>query len=405
MRKLVALLLVSIMAINLNLYADKAVLIDFNRLKANGDGVPADSLDQTAPQMTDYTNHDPINRTQHMPTLIDYSAIAKEIGSNFSDEELKKVAVSLSSYNWDVFLNSSAASNNNKTYSYAKEWHTKFVPVLADDTDLVNVPKSDSTTPPAGMTILGIRVRFPETPYNCWAIIQPPFEIPAYENITTDYKGNPLPADQLNDPKNYGSKFEHGYGVVKNVGVLKSIDLKIYGCQFKNSIGIILKDDNNITTEYDMPQYLDFDGWRKLTWNNPNYITNAANRNLYIVPLYPRSEPYVKIYGFRIYRQGDQYGGDFVTYIKDVVITYDKATIETENAPIENEEAWGILRQRTLEAKDRELRKIGHNQILRYIEKLKMHQETPATTTTTTTTTPTTKTTTPTTTTPTTKKP
>jgi hypothetical protein len=384
MKKWGVLLLILVMAFCITVsYAEKAVLIDFNRLKANGNGIPEQSLDANAAEMTNYKSHDPVNRTQHMPTLIDYSAIAKDIGSNFKEEDLKKVSVSLSAYNWDVFLNSSAAHNENKTYSYAKEWHTKYVPILADDTEVTNVQKSESTNPPEGLTILGIRIKYPETPYNCWAIIQPPFEIPAYENRTTDYKGNLLPQDQLNDPKNYGAKFENGYGVVKNVGNIKSIDIKVYGCQFKNSLAVILKDDNNVVTEYHLPQYLDFDGWRKLTWNNPNYITNAANRNLYIVPLYPRSQPYVKLYGFRIYRQGDQIGGDFVVYIKDVVITYDKATLEAENSPIEHEEAWGILKQRTIEAKNRELRKIGHNQILRYIEKLKMHQDKPTTTTTT----------------------
>ena len=82
----------------------------------------------------------------------------------------------------------------------------------------------------------------------------------------------------------------------------------------------------------------------------------------------------MKLCGFRIYRQGDQVGGNFVTYIKDVYVTYDEAVLDREVA-IDHEEAWGILQQRTIEAKNRELKKIGYNQVLRFIERKKMHKE------------------------------
>jgi hypothetical protein len=351
------------------MFADTSVLIDFAKLKANGNGKPEESLAQDDPKMMDYEDHDRINRKEHMPTLLDYSTIA---GSNFDPEEIKDMKVSLSAYNWDVVLNSSAAHNKNKTYSYALEWHTKFVPVLAGNDDTTG---DQPATTPEGYNILGVRVRFPELSYNNWALIKPPFEIPAYENKDTDYLGNPLPDEERLKKENYGSKFENGFGVVKNVGTLKYISVKVYGCQFKNSIAVLLKDDNNIVTEYHFPQYLDFDGWRELTWKNPNYIENAANRDLFIVPLYPRSEPFVKIDGFRVYRQGDQLGGDFVTYIKDVTVTYDLAVLDKEE-PIDHESAWNILQDRQLEGKQREIRKIGSSQILRFLEKKKMHKET-----------------------------
>ena len=131
----------------------------------------------------------------------------------------------------------------------------------------------------------------------------------------------------------------------------------------------------NIVNEYHFPEYLDFDGWRQITWNNSNYISDVANRELFIVPLYPRHTPYIKLYAFRIYRQGDKAGGDFITYIKDVYVTYDEAVIERVNEPIIHEDAWSIIATRTLEAKQREMRRIGQTQILRYLEKKKMHKE------------------------------
>ena len=49
-----------------------------------------------------------------MRTLIDYDAIA---GSNFTDDEKKKMKVSLSANNWEIILNSSAATVENKRFS------------------------------------------------------------------------------------------------------------------------------------------------------------------------------------------------------------------------------------------------------------------------------------------------
>lgn len=342
-----------------NLFATTKTLIDFDLLKANGNGYdPAQSKELGS---IAYNEH-PADMTQHMPTLVDYSAIA---GSNFTEEETQQMKVSLSPSNWEVHLNSSADTVQNSKYSKCIEWHTKFVRVLRDDTT------TDAGNDPEGYTILGVRVHFPETPYNAWALVTPPFEIPAYEDIVTDPLGNDLPEDQWQQ----SNRYENGYGVIKNVGIIKSIKMRIYGTQFKNSIAILLKDENNEETEYHMPEYLSFDGWRTITWTNPNYIDNVANRDLFIVPLYPRATPFVKVTGFRIYRQGDQIGGDFVTYIRDVQVTYDDAIVVREE-PIEHEAAWGILKARTEEAKKRELSKLGNNQILRYLEKLKMDKST-----------------------------
>ena len=68
---------------------------------------------------------------------------------------------SLAPANWEVKLNASAASVVNKTYSFTKEWHTKYVSVLknSDSTD-------DSTD---DMTVLGVRIHFPDSNFNSWA--------------------------------------------------------------------------------------------------------------------------------------------------------------------------------------------------------------------------------------------
>ena len=389
MRKGICICLIVILAVsfNVNLYAKKAVLVDFHMLKANGDGQNIKSFDQL-----EYNRHLKEN-TMHMPTVVDYAAIASEVGSSFTEEDLKKIKVSLACDDWDVALNSSAAYPINTGYSYCKEWHTKSqikdttgntidISALKPTENLAQSFQTEKGPVNGYYNILGIRVMFHDLPFNAWALITPPFEIPAYENKTTDDNGNPIDIKNImaNEPDKfakeyYGKKFENGYGVIKNVGTIKSIELRVFGCQFKNSISILLKDDNNVINEYQFPQYLDFDGWRRLIWNNPNYINRPENRQLYIVPLYPRNMPFIKLHGFRIYRQGDQLGGNFVTYIKDVIVTYDEAILEKDDETVDHESAWGILEQRTKEAKQRELKKIGNKQMLRYLEGLKMHKD------------------------------
>jgi hypothetical protein len=344
-----------------SLFAKTSVLIDFDKLKANGDGDPKNSLAQDDPKMKDAKDHD-AKRKQHMPTLVSYGDIA---GSSFSDAEKAFMKTSLAASNWDVFLNSSAAFVENQRYSKAIEWHTKAVSILSDGTADANRD---------GYTILGIRIKFPDWPYNCWALIKPPFEIPAFDDRLTNYKGEPeTDAKKLADGKY--KKFD-GYGMVNNVGNIKSIKMKVYGQQFQNSIAVLLKDDLGVISEYSFPQYLDFDGWREITWNNPSYIDNAANRKLYFMPLYPFSEPYVTLNGFRVYRQGDKIGGNFVLYIKDVSITYDLAILDTDPI-VDNEGAWNIIQDKVVESKRREMLKLGQNQILRFLEKKKMDSTAP----------------------------
>lgn len=378
MRKRICILILclSFMLLSFVLFAEEKVLIDFNLLKANSvdgktqeEGTLAPPLAKDSADYKKYDKHSIIinNKevplTQHMETLLDFSGV---VGGSFNEEDRKNMKTSLAPSNWVVKLNSSAAHNENVAFSYCKEWHTKAGPtsILHDITE-PNAPK------PEGYTVLGVRIKFPESNYNCWALIKPPYEIPAYEDKTIDFVGNKIDPSL---PENRGTKYENGYGVIKNVGTIKRIKMRIYGLQFKNSISILLKDDNFKVTEYHFPEYLDFDGWREIVWTNPNYIESVANRELYIVPLYPKTEPYIKLEGFRIYRQGDQWGGDFVTYIKDVKVVYDLAVLIQERE-IDHESAWGILEARTKEAKMRELQRIGDSQLLQYLEKKKQHKE------------------------------
>jgi hypothetical protein len=157
------------------------------------------------------------------------------------------------------------------------------------------------------------------------------------------------------------------------VGILKSVEATLYGSNFPNGFGIVVKDQEGVEQTIFL-DYLEFDGWRKLVWNNPNYVTEVRNREVRKYPLYPNSEPFLKLVGLVFYRDSMQRGGDIVTYVKDIKITYDKALLEAQR-DINDEAIWGILTARQEARKAAEIKRLGNMQVLRTLEKQKMHKE------------------------------
>ena len=82
----------------------------------------------------------------------------------------------------------------------------------------------------------------------------------------------------------------------------------------------------------------------------------------------------MKLIGLILYRDSMQEGGDLVTYVKDIEITYDLALLDTQR-DINDEAIWGILTARQEARKRAELRRVGDMQVLRSLEKEKMHKE------------------------------
>ena len=255
-------------------------------------------------------------------TELDFSSVA---GASFTDAEKAEMKVSLTVEDWRVVLNSSARSVENQSMSYTRE-------------------ASVSGGSFAGQSALGVRVHFPLGPFNAWALVQPAFEIPAYSGVG-------------------GSQFD-GFGVLQNVSVIKEIQVNVYGLNYPHALSIVLEDQENREVEYFLGN-LEFDGWRLLTWRNPAYIEDVRNRELATYPLYPNLAPFVKLKGLRIYRDALKEGGDFVTYIKDINVIYDQATISTVR-DIADEEIWGLIDERSKARNDAQIRRLGERQVLEF---------------------------------------
>lgn len=332
MKRLCILIGVALLLISVSAVAEKSILIDFSTL------------------IKDATLGDNQEATENSDTLVDFSIVA---GSTFDEETKAKMKTSLALDNWDVILASSARTVQNQTKSLTRDSVTSESARPFQDEEMAN------------KHVMGIRIHFPMAPFNSYAIIQPPFEIPAYA-IKTEFQGDKI----VEVEGDLGTKFD-GKGVVRNVGVLKSVEVTVFGSNFPNGFGIILKDQNS-KDQHIFMDYLQFDGWRKLIWNNPNYITEVRNREIKKYPLYPKSEPFRKLTGMIIYRDAMQEGGDIIVYVKDIKLTYDKAILEPVR-DINHEAIWGILSDRQEARRRAELRRVGNRQVERYLEGLKMH--------------------------------
>lgn len=317
-------------------FADEATIIDFTLMDA------------------DIIADDNGNPTQNSRTVMDFSVTA---GATFTDEQKSLMRTSLALPNWEVVLNSSAQNVNSLALSQVK-----------------SAPVKDSATVPfAGQNIMGVRIEFPTWASNANAKIVPAFEIPAYEPLSTaDENGD---RQEPTDEEKASGKtlFEDGYGVVKNVGTIKSLAVTTMGMNFPHKLYVLLKDTDGVERRYLMGT-LGFDGWKELTWMNPAYISEIRNREIRVYPIYPRGLPYVKFTGFEIARDAMHDGDTFIGYFKDVKVIYDKALLTTDR-DIADEDLWGIITEKEALKQSAEMERFGEKQVNRFLEQEKQAQE------------------------------
>lgn len=353
MRKSFIIIAIAFLLIGTFAICEEGVLIDFTKLSAD---ITVDKENAA----TDADGNSVPDQNRH--TVVDYGAVA---GATFTDSQKELMKTSLALGNWEVELNSSARNAVSLSSSVVKAAHVQTEKGSDDEKVAVTVPF-------AGMDVMGVRVVFPETAVNSNAKILPPFEIPAFDPmVDIDDDGN---STGENTSGSTLTRFEDGYGVLKNVGTIKSISVTTMGMNFPHGLYVLLKDTDGVTRRYFMG-YLGFDGWKELIWNNPTYITDVRAREIRLYPIYPRGTPYVKFIGFQITRDAADVGGNFIGYFKDVKIIYDKALLTTER-DIADEDLWGIVSERETAKQNFEMTRFGNKEVDRYLEKAKTATET-----------------------------
>ncbi len=292
------------------------------------------------------------NPTENSRTVMDYSVAA---GATFTSDQKSLMKTSLALPRWEVELNSSARNVEAVAYSQV---------VAAPVKDTADVPF-------AGSNVMGVRVIFPTWNNNANARIVPPFEIQAYEPLSdADENGNRL---QPTDEQKGKYLFEEGYGLVKNVGTLKSIAVTTMGMNYPHQLYVLLKDNDGVERRYLMGN-LYFDGWKTLKWNNPDYISDVRTREIRVYPIYPRGLPFVKFCGFQVTRDASHIGDNFIGYFKDVKIIYDLAVLSADR-DIDDEDLWGIIGKKEQARQNNEMSRFGNKQVNRFIEQEKMATE------------------------------
>ena len=336
MKKTFGLIAAAMLLVGGVAFADEAILIDFTLLDA------------------DCVENESGNATQNKHTVMDYSVSA---GATFTQDQKDLMKTSLALPEWEVQLNSSA----------------KTVASLADSQVVAAPVKGEADVPFAGSNVMGVRIVFPTWNSNANAKIVPPFDIPAYEPLA-DADDSGVRQEPTDEQKASGKTlFEDGYGIVKNVGTVKSIAVTTMGMNYPHGLYVLLTDNDNVERRYFMG-YLGFDGWKELKWNNPQYISEIRNREIRVYPIYPRGLPFIKFKGFQITRDAAHIGGDFIGYFKDVKIIYDKALL-TSDRDIADEDLWGIIGKKEDARQNAEMQRFGNKQVNRYLEKAKLATE------------------------------
>lgn len=347
MKKTLVLSAAAMMLVGASAFAKESTLIDFTKLDADIAVKMSDSDDGSTPN-------------QNKRTVMDYSIAA---GATYSQEQKDLMKTSLYLGEWEVELNSSARNVTSLGLSQVKAAQVS----------------ENAKVPFAGSKVMGVRVVFPEGAFNANAKIVPPFTIPAYEPYTeADDSGNRQP--QTDEQKASGrTLFEAdddespAYGIVKNVGTIRSISVTTLGMNFPHGLYVLLGDTDGNHRRYFMG-YLGFDGWKQLTWSNPDYISEVRTREIRVYPVYPRGLPFAKFEGFQVTRDAAHVGGDFIGYFKDVKIIYDKAELTSER-DIADEDLWGIVTKKEKARQNAEMTRFGNKQVNRYMERSKMATE------------------------------
>lgn len=315
-------------------FAKESVLIDFTQLDA------------------DTVADENGNPTENSRTVMDYSVSA---GATFTSDQKSLMKTSLALPNWEVELNSSAQN----------------VASIALSQVVAAPVKESADVPFAGKNVMGVRVLFPSWNSNANAKIIPPFEIQAYEPLA-DADENGVRQAQTDEQKGK-YLFEDGYGLVKNVGTLKSISVTTMGMNFPHQLYVLLKDNDGVERRYLMGNLM-FDGWKTLVWNNPDYVSEVRRREIRVYPIYPRGTPFVKFCGFQVTRDASDIGENYIGYFKDVKIIYDLAVLSSDR-DIDDEDLWGIITKQERDRQNGEMSRFGSKQVTRYIEKEKMATE------------------------------
>lgn len=240
-------------------------------------------------------------------------------------------------------------------------WTAKLIPSsnTTKGRDKTFVLPVDKSIEYQDQNILGVRVYFPQRHSNSHVEIYPPFEIPSF-------------FEDPDNPDGMGTYFINK-GVIRNVGIIRRIYVRVLGNGFDYRFYIRIKDQNNNIRDIHMGM-INFLGWRTLVWSNPNYDREKKyiSETKDTAPYYPSEYPYVKFIGIIIQRDKVAKTGNFTTMVKDITMEYDERFIENKHFEYIQEDVFGIYKEELNEVAEHEMKKVARSMYQQFVESRKM---------------------------------
>lgn len=277
-------------------------------------------------------------------TLIDFTTFNANINTVMEkDKQIydalkqQKPEVDIEQYGWP-------------SYSYdPDDWNLEnwFTDLAPSSSTIPNLKRSDVKNVQSKRfgNVLGVRLHFQPWKHGFWAkVVMPYFLEPVFADGTHI---------SLNDQDEDSGL---AIGLLANVGQVKGAASWIYGLNFDYDYGVRVLDGEEIMHEIPFGN-LKFEGWRRLTWVNENYVKEGsiATWEPAVNPLYPGAFPSVKFESLMFYKKTPEFSRNasdpnFFTYVKDITLDYDIARLR-EDRDIDDEETWGVLAQQALDRK------------------------------------------------------
>lgn len=284
----------------------------------------------------------PIFAAEH--TLIDFTTFNENINTVMQrDKQLydavktQKPKVDIEQFGWP-------------SYSYDLDdwnidnWFTDLAPSSAT---IKNLKLSDVKNVQSKRfgNVLGVRLHFHPWKHAFWAKVVMPYFL---EPVFTD--GTYISLNEQDEDSGLA------IGLLANVGQIKGATSWIYGLNFNYDYGVRVLNEEEEIREFPFGN-LKFQGWRRLTWENLDYVEEGSIAVWEPVanPLYPKAFPSVKFDSLMFYKKTPETSRNatdpnFFAYVKDIVLEYDYAMLR-EDRDIVDEDTWGVLAQEALDKK------------------------------------------------------
>ena len=280
-------------------------------------------------------------------TTIDFSKFTR---GDWTPEQFAHMKVDLHPSRWNVVVNYSSfdVESRNKTY-----------PMLVT-TNIKSL---------SNQQVLAARVFFPQKYAHSNVFISPPFEIPSFY------------IDTENNPDDFMGTMFLNKGVIRNVGIIRKIGVYLCGHNFNYALYVRVKDQRGIERDLFIG-YMNFRGWQKRSWVNPDYDKHLRLREIYekVRPYYPDEYPYIKLMGFYINRISTEVTGNFVTMIKEVTVEYDEEFVDIKTSDgddlipsvMNQEKLFGVYQEELIRRSNKEIARVNEFLMIQWVERNKM---------------------------------